>query len=324
MGSVQVVTKMVHSRLFLSQVDCALASRPQNGYYVTIPQARPACIDLHCHSRISDGALTPRDLVLRAEANGVTHLALTDHDTIGGIQAARAVAGEVGITLITGIELSCVWKSQTIHIVGLDFDPEQPEFVAAMAEQCDNRWRRARTIVDRLEKLHVPDLLAKATALADDDVPGRPHFAKALIEAGVVKDMNQAFKRHLGAGKPGDVKAFWPELETVVGWIHQAGGHAVIAHPRKYKMTATKLRSLVSDFGRCGGRGLEVSTSGQSSGDLGFLAELCRREEMLASQGSDFHFPGAAWCELGAIPNLPEGLDPIWQHFKTPVNQAGA
>ncbi|MDX1633399.1 MAG: PHP domain-containing protein [Marinobacter sp.] len=286
---------------------------------MTIPQARLTCIDLHCHSRASDGALTPTELVARASERGVTHLALTDHDTLDGLAEARSAAEEAGIELINGIELSCQWKSQTIHVVGLDFDARAPGFVAAVAEQTANRWRRAAMIAERLERLKVPDLLDRARALADGDVPGRPHFAKALIEAGVVKDTNQAFKRYLGTGKPGDVKAYWPALETVVQWILDAGGVAVLAHPRKYKLTATKLRALVGDFQRAGGQSLEVITSGQSSGDLGFLAELCRREGLWASQGSDFHFPGAPWCELGRIPALPEGLVPVWQHFRQPV-----
>ena len=254
----------------------------------------------------------------------MTHLALTDHDTIDGLPEAAEAASEAGVSLINGTELSCVWKSQTIHVVGLDFDANSASFLRELAGQHDNRWRRARTIAERLERLRVPDLLELATAEAGGDVPGRPHFAKALVQSDVVKDLNQAFKRYLGAGKPGDVKAFWPELETVVSWITRAGGLAVLAHPRKYRMTATRLRALVGDFRRSGGQAIEVSTSGQSSGDLGFLAELCRREGLLASQGSDFHFPGASWCELGVIAPLPDGLTPVWQQFRQPVDQAGA
>jgi 3',5'-nucleoside bisphosphate phosphatase len=145
-----------------------------------------------------------------------------------------------------------------------------------------------------------------------------------LVEEGVVKDIAQAFKRYLGAGKAGDVKGFWPELPEVVRWITEAGGVAVLAHPRKYKLTATKLRALVADFRQAGGRSIEVSTSGQSSGDLGFLAELCRRENLLASQGSDFHFPGAPWCELGVIMKMPDGLEPVWHHFKQPAGVPAA
>ena len=286
---------------------------------MTIPQNPAPCIDLHCHTTASDGQLTPAELVARAMENGVTHLAITDHDTINGLAEARTSADEHGLRFISGIELSCQWKSHTIHVVGLDFDEGDAAFFEALAEQNDNRWRRARMIHERLSGLGVDDLLKRATEKARGDVPGRPHFAAALMDAGKVKDFNQAFKRHLGAGKRGDVKACWPELDTVVQWILEAGGIPVLAHPRKYKMTATKLRSLVADFRRAGGRALEVSTSGQSSGDLGFLAELCRREEMLASQGSDFHFPGASWCELGRIAKMPEGLDPVWHHFKQPV-----
>ncbi len=222
-----------------------------------------------------------------------------------------------------GTELSCIWRSHTIHIVGLDFDPDNTGFRAALERQNANRWARARAITDKLTRTQVDNLLDKATQRANGDVPGRPHFAKVLVEEGVVKDVGQAFKRYLGQGKPGDVKAFWPELEEIVQWVVDAGGVAVLAHPRKYRLTATKLRALVSDFKRAGGKAIEVSTSGQSSGDLGFLAELCRREELLASQGSDFHFPGAPWCELGRIAKMPDGLEPVWHHFRKPVGLRG-
>jgi hypothetical protein len=272
--------------------------------------------DLHCHSLASDGALMPGDVVKRAAANGVTHLALTDHDTTSGLPEAQAEAFQTGITLINGIELSCRWRSQTIHIVGLDFDDEQRAWQAALSEQLENRWKRARIIVENLARLKVDDLFAKAVGLASGGVPGRPHFARVLVNEGVVSNMRQAFKRHLGAGKPGDVKAYWPELDVVVRWITDAGGIAVVAHPRKYGMTATRLRSLVKDFRAAGGLALEVVTAGQSSGDTGFLAELCRREGYLASQGSDFHFPGAPWCELGKLPAMPDGIEPVWNHLR--------
>ncbi|MGO1462131.1 MAG: PHP domain-containing protein [Oleiphilaceae bacterium] len=283
---------------------------------MTIPQDPALCIDLHCHSTASDGTLTPTELLARAGKREVTHLALTDHDTINGLAEAQVAANANNVVLIPGIELSCLWRSRTIHIVGLDFDAEDKAFSAALAQQHKNRWARAAMIADRLGKLAIPDLLERATTEAGGDVPGRPHFARVLVEKGIVKNPAQAFKRYLGAGKAGDVKAFWPELAEVVQWINSAGGVAVLAHPRKYQLTATKLRELTADFRRAGGRAIEVSTSGQSSGDLGFLAELCTREKLLASQGSDFHFPGAPWCELGRIMKMPDGLEPVWHHFK--------
>lgn len=286
---------------------------------MTITQEADFCIDLHCHSTASDGALPPEELVRRASEKGVTHLALTDHDTISGLHDASMTARKVGISLIAGTELSCLWKSHTIHIVGLDFDTDNENLNAALERQNDNRWRRARTIAEKLAKLNIDDMVEKATFKAGGDVPGRPHFARVLVEEGVVKDSAAAFKRYLGTGKAGDVKGFWPSLEEVVHWIAEAGGIAVLAHPRKYKLTATKLRALTGDFRQAGGRAIEVSTSGQTSGDLGFLAELCRRENLLASQGSDFHFPGAPWCELGSIMKMPEGLEPVWHYFRQPV-----
>ncbi|MFB2705476.1 PHP domain-containing protein [Marinobacter shengliensis] len=287
---------------------------------MTIPQDPKPCIDLHCHSTASDGALTPEDLVARAAEQGVSHLALTDHDTIAGLAQARARGQELGLSLISGVELSCVWRSHTIHVVGLDFDEADPAFLEALAQQNENRWQRARLIADKLARLKVDGLLEKATALAGGDVPGRPHFAQVLVNAEVVPKTAHAFKRYLGSGKPGDVKACWPELSEVVQWITDAGGIAVLAHPRKYRLTATRLRELTADFRRAGGRAIEVSVSGQSSGDLGFVAELARREQLLASQGSDFHFPGAPWCELGRIMKMPEGLEPVWHHFRQPVS----
>ncbi|WP_165855356.1 PHP domain-containing protein [Marinobacter sp. JSM 1782161] len=283
---------------------------------MTISATHSARIDLHCHSTASDGVLSPTELVARAAERGVTHLALTDHDTTAGLPEAAKAANDAGICLVPGIELSCQWRSQTIHVVGLGFDDNHPRWREALTGQAENRWRRARMIAERLTRLRVDDLLDKATAQAGGDVPGRPHFARVLVEEDVVRDSGQAFKRYLGAGKPGDVKACWPSLETVVQWIIDAGGVAVVAHPRKYKMTATRLRALMSDFRAAGGHGMEVLTSGQSSGDLGFLVELCRREGYLASQGSDFHFPGAAWCELGRLPGvLPDDLEPVWQRL---------
>jgi len=286
---------------------------------VTIPQDPGLCIDLHCHSTASDGALSPSALLERASERGVSHLALTDHDTIAGLAEAGRAARQLGIVLVPGVELSCLWKSRTIHVVGLDFDPGDTGFLGALARQNENRWARARMIADRLDRLGVDGLLDKATAAAGGDVPGRPHFAEVLVGEGVVGNAAQAFKRYLGSGKAGDVKAYWPELPEVVRWINEAGGIAVLAHPRKYQLTATKLRELTADFRRAGGQAIEVSTSGQSSGDLGFLAELCRKEQLLASQGSDFHFPGAPWCELGRIMKMPDGLEPVWHSFRQPV-----
>lgn len=271
--------------------------------------------DLHCHSTASDGGLSPTEVVERAAGQGVGVLALTDHDTIDGVAQARAAADAWGVCLIDGVELSCQWRGQTIHIVGLDFDGEHPAFRQALAGQESVRHTRAGTIDQRLQKQGLPSVLEAATALAAG-VPGRPHFAQALVEAGVVPGMKQAFQRYLGTGKPGDVGSCWPELAEVVQWILEAGGIAVLAHPRRYGLTNNKLRQLVRGFQNAGGQALEVLSAGHSPQDSGYLARLCTENGLWASGGSDFHWPDRPWSELGRLPQLPKGLEPVWQHFR--------
>jgi predicted metal-dependent phosphoesterase TrpH len=133
-----------------------------------------------------------------------------------------------------------------------------------------------------------------------------------MVRLGYVKTAAEAFKNYLGSGKAGDVKNCWPSLETVVGWIVQSGGTAVIAHPRKYKMTLTKLRMLIADFKAHGGQGIEVCGSGQKQGEIGLLTELCQRFDLLGSVGSDFHSARFGWCDLGRIAPLPASVKPVW------------
>jgi len=269
-------------------------------------------IDLHCHSYESDGELSPASLVERAAGNGVQVLALTDHDTVSGIAEATSKANELGVRLINGIELSCVWRKFTIHILGLNFSMDNEVMSLVQKQQMDARLSRAELIAEKLIKKGLPDVLARACALSRNGVPGRPHFAQALIEQGAVKDFGEAFKKYLGAGKVGDVRDVWPELSQVLTWIQDAQGSAVIAHPRKYNMTLTKLREMIVEFKAGGGSGIEVITSGQKQGEIGMLSDLCQRFELLGSVGSDFHTSKYPWAELGRIPALPDSVKPVW------------
>ena len=270
--------------------------------------------DLHCHSLKSDGDLSPSDLVDRAAEQGVTMLALTDHDTINGLAEARTRAEMHSIELISGIEFSSVWNGIGIHVVGLGFDETHPEMLAAIARQEDCRLQRAKTIAERLEKLGLKGIWAKAEAIANGAQIGRPHFAQALIDMEKVSNMAQAFKRYLGAGKPGDVKTLWPDITEVVGWIREAGGVAVVAHPDKYKMTNTKLKSMLKAFAEAGGNGLEVVSGATEVTFSRRMVEICNELGFLASQGSDFHGP-RPWSELGKFTKMPEGVNPVWTHW---------
>lgn len=270
--------------------------------------------DLHCHSRCSDGELTPTELVDRAHEMGVTMLALTDHDTTEGIPEARSRANHHGMTLINGIEFSSVWNGMGIHIVGLGFDMDHPVMKQAVADQENRRRERAKIIAERLEKQGIEGILAAAEAKADGGQLGRPHFAQAMVEMGKVKNIAAAFKRYLGAGKPGDVKAQWPEMSEVVQWIREAGGTAVIAHPDKYKMTRTKFNLLLKAFVEAGGNGIEVLSSGMERTFTQKMAQCCIDYNLFASQGSDFHGP-KPWAELGRLPPMPKDVTPVWAQW---------
>lgn len=272
--------------------------------------------DLHTHSNASDGILSPEALVSRAKDKGVTHLAITDHDTLAGLDAVSPLADGHELSLIPGIEFSTQWQGRGVHIVGLNFDPQALSLRGAVAQQLDVRAWRAEEIARKLLKLGMPNALAGAKKYAGNGVIGRPHFAQHLVAEGHVTSVNQAFQRYLGAGKAGDVKNIWLSLDEVVQAITTAGGTAVLAHPIKYKLTGTKLRQLVEAFKEAGGTAIEVISGSQTANDTGNLAALSRRYELYASCGSDFHAPNSPWQELGAFGKLPSGCQPVWHSWQ--------
>lgn len=272
--------------------------------------------DLHTHSLCSDGILRPQALVSRAKMQGVTVLALTDHDSVAGIEEAQLAAQVEGIRLLPGIEFSCLWNGTGIHIVGLNIDPEHPQMQLAIARQAENRETRAVQIGEKLAKVGIPGALAGARRLAGDAVIGRPHFAQYLIETGRVSSVNAAFKKYLGAGKIGDVKQVWPSITEATGWITAAGGVAVLAHPDKYKMTRTKLCKLIEEFVSIGGQGMEVVSGHQSPALTRDLRLIANKYGLYASCGSDFHVPDQPWQELGAFGGLPDDCRPVWELWR--------
>ncbi len=281
----------------------------------------PQTVDLHTHSTASDGILTPVELVSRAADKGVTQLALTDHDTMAGFYAAKAEAQRRNIQLVPGIEFSSQWKGRGIHIVGLGMDLDSPVLKDAVQGQEQRRLGRAVLIAERLENKGFFGAFEGAQLQAGGSVEnpvmvGRPHFARWMLEQGHVTTIQQAFKKWLGAGKPGDIKQVWPEVSEVVGWIKESGGVAVVAHPDHYKMTRTKLKTFLDDFVEAGGRAMEVSSGPQAPNVTSNMAQLCREYDLLASCGSDFHSPGQSWLELGCYPPLPQDLTPVWQHWR--------
>ena len=271
--------------------------------------------DLHTHSTASDGSLTPSELVARAQQQGVTHLALTDHDGTEGIAEARQAAAARGITLIPGVEISTTWRNSTVHIVGLNIDVENNELQGGLAMLREYRQQRAYKMAEKLEKAGIRDALAGAQKYASKTLLGRVHFARYLIETGHASDMKDVFKRFLVKNKPGYVASQWVSLADAVTWIKAAGGQAVVAHPARYKLTATKRRQLLTDFKQLGGDAMEVSSGFQHPEEVRTMARLAEAFELLASCGSDFHSPDKGWNEIGKMAALPPFVTPIWNQW---------
>lgn len=269
--------------------------------------------DLHCHSTASDGALSPTDLVKRAAENGVTILAITDHDTTSGIFEAQTCANLLGITLINGIEISAQWEKLGIHIVGLNIDPENSTLQNVIAQLHIMRTERAEKISQKLAKKGISNALESVQKVASNEMITRVHFANFLVSQAYVSSISEAFDRYLGDGKVAYVSTVWTPLETAVQAIRTAGGVAVLAHPLRYKLTATRLKKLLSVFKNAGGQGIEVVTGRYNPDEMRVLANYAMQFELAGSMGSDFHSPINQWLELGKLAPLPEKIKPIWE-----------
>jgi len=275
--------------------------------------------DLHCHSTASDGALSPAELLMRAREQGVTVLALTDHDTTFGLEAAAASAEQLGVYLLNGIEVSALYANQCLHVIGLDIDPKHPALTAGLARQSELRRQRAVKMAEKLAKKGIADVYPAVRELAGDGEITRSHFADYLVQVGKAKDQQDAFDKYLSKGKPGYVPTQWAELAEVVSWINAAGGFAVLAHPLRYNLSHKWIDRVLAAFKQVGGVGVEVVTGRSSPDDIRLSAQLALKHGLYASMGSDFHNPDNPWVELGRLAPLPVGLQPIWQLFGSGV-----
>jgi len=269
--------------------------------------------DLHSHTTLSDGSLTPMELILRAVDKGVGTLAITDHDTLDAYREMPLI--QDNIKLVPGIELSTQWGTTGIHILGLNINLNSDAINTAAQLQSDARLERARRIGENLEKKGIKEAFAGAEKLSIGGYIGRPHFAQHLINTGKASSMNAAFKKYLGDGKAGDVKQHWADLPQIIQWIRDADGIAVLAHPLKYKLTRTKLKRMLDSFIKAGGQGMEVVSGQQLPYQTKEMAQLCEQKNLLASCGSDFHMPGKRWAELGEFAPLPKNVTPVWDRF---------
>lgn len=273
----------------------------------------PEIYDLHCHSTASDGALSPSELVRRAHQQGVTALALTDHDTTAGLDEAKRSAETAGIRFISGIELSTDWQGKCLHIVGLGIDPAYAPLAEATHNLRNVRLQRAEQIALKLEKKRIPGALEAVKKMAGDSMITRTHFADFLVSQGHVFSQQEAFDRYLAKGKAAYVSTPWAEMSTAIDWIIKSGGVAVLAHPLRYQLTASWLRRLLNAFREAGGQAVEVVTGRYNSDEIKTMADYAKRFGLAGSAGSDFHSPVNQYVELGRLASLPSDILPVWE-----------
>jgi 3',5'-nucleoside bisphosphate phosphatase len=272
-------------------------------------------VDLHCHSTYSDGAFSVIDLLNMAKANGGKYIALTDHDTVAGIAAARTYAKEIGLNFIAGVEISVTWNSSLVHIIGLNINENDTTFVHNLQQLQNGRITRGEKIAAKLAKLGIPNAFAGAMQYCSNPKAiSRTHFIRFLMANGYAQTTTKAFDKYLAPGKPAYVAHEWANLEDAVNWITNSGGVAVIAHPCRYKFTRTKLLKLITDFKNYGGLGIEVVSSSHSLDDALRMAHLAQECDLLASIGSDFHNTTNNFTRscVGINHPLPDNCTPIY------------
>lgn len=270
--------------------------------------------DLHSHSNVSDGTLPPEALALRAHSQGVELWALTDHDELSGLARAREAALDLGLDFLTGTEISVSFAGETVHIVGLGFDAEDPDLTLGLAATRDGRLQRARDMAAGLAAAGIRGAFEGALRyVGNPDLISRTHFARFLVESGHCPDTHSVFKKYLKEGMPGFVPHRWAGLGDAVRWITGAGGVAVIAHPARYRFSPTEEYALFTEFIAHGGRGVEVITGSHSQAEQARYADTAQEFDLLASRGSDFHDALESRVDLGDLPDLSGQLSPVWE-----------
>jgi predicted metal-dependent phosphoesterase TrpH len=273
-------------------------------------------VDLHCHSNVSDGVLAPAAVAAYARKGGVDAWALTDHDEVKGIKAARQAAAGLGMRFVPGVEISVTWANETVHVVGLQIDEDAPALVQGLAATRAGRDARGREIANQLARAGIPGAYEGALKyVGNPDLLSRTHFARYLVEIGACGNTPDVFRKYLSEGKPGYVPHRWATLADAVGWIRSAGGIPVIAHPGRYRFDRTAEGALFDEFKQLGGNTIEVVTGSHTPDQYAVYAEVAKRYGFLASRGTDFHAPGEARVEFDKLAPLPAGLTPVWHDW---------
>jgi len=273
-------------------------------------------VDLHNHSYYSDGVFSPSEVVRFADEAGCDLFALTDHDTTDGLNEARQTADKLSVDLVSGVEISAFWRNMTIHIIGLDIDINNDILQAGLVHNQQLRKERAEKIALGLWRAGIKDALEKTQALSKTDMLTRTHFAQMLIGEGYCKDMKSVFRRYLTGKKPGGIRVEWKNIDEVVGWIHAAGGQAVLAHPFRYRMTQTKIKNMLIDFKEVLGDGVEVVTATSTAKEISLSNQWAKEYKLLSSCGSDYHGWPNQRIQIGRLRELPSFDNAIWRYLE--------
>jgi predicted metal-dependent phosphoesterase TrpH len=259
------------------------------------PYAPERYVDLHMHSTASDGALPPDEVVAAAQRAGLSAIALTDHDTVDGLDSARRAGEALGIRVVAGIELSTVDDGHEIHVLGLHLS-HPGTLAAALVELRETRRERAKTTVAILNSLGVPVTLDAVFAAAGDGAVGRPHIARALVAGGWARDFRDAFDRWLGTGKPACVEKRTVTFAEAARLIHDAGGLAVYAHPG-----GAASRGDLEELASLGLDGIEVRHPSHTADEIARIGSLADELGLVPSGGSDWHGAAEGYRALGSM-----------------------
>jgi len=271
--------------------------------------------DLHNHSYYSDGVLSPSEVVKLASEAGCDLFSLTDHDTTDGIAEAQLEADKLNLNLINGVEISAFWRNMAIHILGLGININNDILQTGLEHNQKLRKERAEKIALDLWRSGIKDALEKTQSFSKTDMLTRTHFAQMLISEGYCKDMKAVFRRYLTGKKPGGVRVEWEDFDEVVRWIHAAGGKAFIAHPFRYRMTHTKIKTMINDFKCVLGDGIEIVTGTSSVEEIQLGNQWAGQYNLLVTCGSDFHGWPNQRVRIGNLRDLPDPEKAVWKYL---------
>ena len=271
--------------------------------------------DLHNHSYYSDGVLSPCEVVKLASEAKCDLFSLTDHDTTNGIAEAQIEAHRLNLNLIHGVEISALWRNMAIHILGLGIDINNDILQTGLEHNQKLRKERAEKIALGLWRSGIKDALEKTQSFSKTNMLTRTHFAQMLISEGYCKDMKAVFRRYLTGKKPGGVRVEWEDFDVVVHWIHAAGGKAFIAHPFRYRMTHTKIKTMLNDFKCVLGDGIEIVTGTSSDEEIQLGNQWSSKYNLLATCGSDFHGWPNQKNRIGNLKDLPNINRAVWKYL---------